>query len=157
MPQSVLSEKLGLKRPLRPELVYPVYSAQFEAEMRGVSGGLGRTAERKAFAIGQMILTVSPSTVHFWDDLEPNIEAVTRIMKAEHPALPFEPHFVPVEASMKACTAAGVDIREICHFQCRDETGPPNPLVQRLLETAVAKQFGLVGYERPVSHTKLPP
>jgi len=155
---STLTRKLQLRRPLRPDLVHPVYSPAFEAAMTATTGRLGRTAERKAFAIGRMIELVRPSDVHFWDDLPSNVDAVTTIMQAEHADLDYHPHLVPLECSLKACEEAGVDVREICHFQCRDEAGaPPNSLVQSLLATPIAAQIGLPHYQRPTTKAKLPP
>lgn len=144
-----LSEKLQLARPLRPELVMTVYSAGFEKGMLANAGSLGRTADRKAYALGQMIAATSPSDVAFYDDMPANLDKASEYMVKAHPSLVYQPHAVPASASAAACAASNVDFKEIAHFQCRDEGGAPNALVEAMLQTELAVMYGLREYTRP--------
>lgn len=145
---AALTAKLKLRTPLRPELVMTVYSAGFEAEMTASAGSLGRTEQRKAWALGQMIERTEPTSVHFFDDMLPNREAALRYMKAQQAEISFEAHDVPLEACVAACVADGACVKELIHPQCRDERArPPNALVRALLASPAAHELGLHTYE----------
>ena len=91
--------------------------------------------------------------------MAPNRDAAIRYMSREHDTIQFTSHDVPVSMVKAALSTEGIDIRELTHFQCRDERGTGyNSLVQALLQTEVAKEFGLREYERPLlSEGKMPP
>ena len=156
---AALTSKLQLKRPIEPSLVFTVYSNCFEREEGLTRRALGRTEERKAYALGKLIELAQPSHVEFFDDMAPNRDAAIRYMSREHDTIQFTSHDVPVSMVKAALSIEGIDIRELTHFQCRDEMGTGyNTLVQALLQTEVAKEFGLREYERPLrSEGKMPP
>ena len=156
---AALTSKLQLKRPIEPSLVFTVYSNCFEREEGLTRRALGRTEERKAYALGKLIELARPSHVDFFDDMAPNRDAAIRYMSREHDTIQFTSHDVPVSMVKAALSIEGIDIRELTHFQCRDEMGTGyNTLVQALLQSEVAKEFGLREYERPLlSGGKMPP
>ncbi len=149
-----LYQKLRLTKRIRPELVKCVYSSAFDARL--AAGGVGDgvdsgTSARKAFAIAEMIDLCSPAEVRFYDDMKENLEGVKDAVTGQYPHVGFYAHLVPFELSLDACEAAGVDVRELIHPQCRDEHAqglPPNPLVQKLLKVPSAQDL-LGKYMRP--------
>lgn len=144
-----LSTKLRLARPLSAECVKTVYSAGFESAMMEACGSLGRTADRKAFALGQLIGASNPTHVQFFDDMPSNLEKAASYMAKAHPTLVYTEQAVPPALATAACEANNVDLRELCHFQCRDDDGPPNSLVRTLLATELSASYGLREYARP--------
>ena len=154
-----LTEKLQLARPLDPKLVMTVYSAGFEADMPPAVAA-GRTADRKAHALGLMISRVAPSKVEFYDDMPANLEKAASYMSKAHAGVTFRAMPVPAADSIAACSACNVDYRELIYFQCRDEAGAPNALVDAMMSTELAVQLSLIGYTRPPLEerdTALPP
>mmetsp|Transcript_337 Transcript_337/g.646 ORF Transcript_337/g.646 Transcript_337/m.646 type:complete len:340 (+) Transcript_337:159-1178(+) len=135
-----LEMKLGLKRPLAAENVKCVYSDAFEQQFKAAKAeGEDGTSDRKALALKQLIESCQPSVIHFFDDVASNLDGACAFVASAHPEMTLHTHLVPYELSEAACAAAGVDICDLLHFQCRDEE-EPNELVKSLVSLPEAKR-----------------
>ena len=147
-----LSKRLGLQQHIRPDLVKPVYNVDFERAMLDATGRLGSTAERKAFALGQLIGDVGPEVVTFLDDMALNLKEAAAYMEARHGAVRFVPELVPLQASIDACTEMGWNFLELIDFQCHDmpRSQSMNELVKSLQRCPLAERI----HERMDAHAR---
>jgi hypothetical protein len=120
-----LSQKLGLARgALSPARVLCVYHAAF--------GASGSTSARKNAALLRLVAQTRPRRVVFYDDVAANVAGARRLFDARCDLPPLETVLVPLAESLAALEAAGEDVVDALHPQCRDSTGSLNPLVMDL-------------------------
>ena len=120
-----LSQKLGLPRgALSPARVLCVYHAAF--------GASGSTSARKNAALLRLVAQTRPRRVVFYDDVAANVDGARRLFDARGDLPPLETVLVPLAESLAALEAAGEDVVDALHPQCRDSTGSLNPLVMDL-------------------------
>ncbi|KAK7248899.1 hypothetical protein SO694_000422111 [Aureococcus anophagefferens] len=144
-----LSQKLGLPRgALSPARVLCVYHAAF--------GASGSTSARKNAALLRLVAQTRPRRVVFYDDVAANVAGARRLFDARgdlqgrtrernsklqslisrplstRDLPPLETVLVPLAESLAALEAAGEDVVDALHPQCRDSTGSLNPLVMDL-------------------------
>ena len=118
-----LTTKFNLPRgSIRPELIQCVYSRSFEDAIC-----CGRTPERKAAALKVLIERAKADAVHFFDDLQENIDfAVANVGTP----IRLYPHLVDFDHALEALKNAGTDPLDVFHPQLRpDRINEPNALV----------------------------
>eukprot|EP00322_Chrysochromulina_rotalis_P029036 CAMPEP_0115828370 /NCGR_PEP_ID=MMETSP0287-20121206/537_1 /TAXON_ID=412157 /ORGANISM="Chrysochromulina rotalis, Strain UIO044" /LENGTH=315 /DNA_ID=CAMNT_0003281581 /DNA_START=14 /DNA_END=961 /DNA_ORIENTATION=- len=140
-----LSRRLGLQQHIRPDLVKPVYNIDFETAMLDATGHLGSTAQRKAFALGQLIDELGPETVTFLDDMASNLKEAGDYVGTRHSVLRYVPELIPLQDSINACTEIGWDFLHLIEFQCHDvpRSQSMNSLVEALQRCLLAQRLGI--------------
>lgn len=136
-----LHAKLGLQRPIRPDLIQCVYSRAFERDVC-----CGSTPARKAAALDVLVDRCgSPRRVHFFDDVPDNIDVVQKHFDVKHKGPMLIAHLIDFQHSIDALTAAGIDASDVFHPQCRDERqDDPNDLVKAIQKSLSASRVDVL-------------